>query len=531
MSDPLVASLKSLLITQDTAAAPSEGTPSQITADTVTQTTITSADLSATTNSNYVWHVFEALDGDCRGQMVLCTAFNEASDQATVTSFRVASPTTTQFKHWEFSWPVAVATDDGTTTTTISDLRTETNNAWLHYYMLSLAGENTDLKNITDFTASSDTFTHDAFDNGTLIGDMTMPVQPLQPDSVEVVVDAGTPLEREIITDSLDPEGIVVGAIEEATVTFSAELRGLASAASDGTTALPPAEMHVALSSVFTETLNTGDNVASWSGPTLTVDDGTAFSEYTMALLNGEVFGITAIATNDLTTQTGHIVNTPVADDVVYGGANYKPKDSGWTSSSFLCWYGEELLLALTGGLPEIGVSIEGNAIAHYNCTYQCVGGFAMDVTKPHDDIYDTSTPLVGKGNVSRVVFDGTVLDGDVLSCEFTLLDAPVKKNAAFTAFENNGGLFYTSRTGSCTMVVQMEDSEYWQRYRAMQEVDLLVQVGSIATAAWGCWSPRAQLVEAPEISEADGLFQITLNLRFLRPTTQGQPAYVLAHF
>jgi hypothetical protein len=530
MSNPLVANLKSLMMTQDTATAPAAGTPKQVTG-TATTTVISSVDLDEGTNAGYVMHVFEALNGNCKGQLVLGTAHDNAGN-VTVTSFNNAAPSTTQFKHWVYSWPAAVPTTDGSTTTVIASARTEADDYWNSYYMLSLAGENTALRNITDFDNGSTTFTTDAFDTATDIGDAMIPVQPMQPDSVEITIDGGTAIEREIITDSLDPEGIVVGAIESAMVNFSAEVRGLATAAGEAVVASPPAEMHVALSSVFTETLDTGDTVGSGSDTTkVVVADAANYTQYSLALVNGDIFAISSISNFDLNAPTGHLSSAAVSGDICYAGANYKPKDSAWKSCSFLAWYGDAMLLALTGGMPEIGASVEGNGIAKYNCNYSCVGGFLADVAKPHNDIYDTSTPVVGKANVSRVVYDGAELDADVLSCNFTFLDAPVMKGAAFGAYENNGGHIYTTRTGSCSMVVQMEDSSYCQQYRAGDEVDLLVQVGSVATAAWGVWAPRCQLVSNPDISDADGLFQITLELRFLRPTTAGQPAYVLAHF
>lgn len=533
MANPIVANLKALLMTEETATAPTSGTPAQIVGSCTDNATIESSDLTSSDNFDYVWHVFEALDGDVKGQKVLCTAY-DGSQTATVTPFTKGSaPTATIFRHWSYPWPMATVTDtDGTTTTLDCSLRTEANDYWNDYYMLFLAGANTDLKNITDFEGT----TNDRFTFATATapeqGDACMPVQPLQPDSVEVAMDFGVPIEREIITDSLDPEGIVLGAIDSATVTLNAEIRGLATSAGYAVAASAPSEMHVGLSTVFTETLDTGDNIVSYTTDAPVIGGpGSNFTQYSLALLNGEVCAVTDVAVNTLSTQSGHIVTTPVADDVIYAGANYKPKDSAWKSCSFLCWYGDNMLAALTGGMPEIAASVEGNGIAHYNCTYHCVGGFVSDYAKPHDDIYDTSTPVVGKGNVNRVVFAGTELVADVISASFNFLDAPLKKGASFGAYENNGGHIYTSRTGSCSLVVQMEDVEYISRYRRLDEVDLLVQLGTIPTACWACWAPRAQIIEAPQPSESDGLMQLTLNMRFLRPTTQGQPAYVLTHF
>lgn len=534
MSNPLIAKLQSIVMTEDLATAPAAGVPAQIEASAVSKSGIVSADLTGDSNSNYLFDVFEALDGDCKGQKVVAIAFTPGSDTVNVSPFRQDAPTSTRFKHWKYQWPKAPSSALGGASNAVSAERTEaSDNAWYGYQMLAFYGTNTDLKDITSFVAADDAFYFDAMDNAVVQGDSLMPVQCIQPAGVEITADPGTPIEREIITDSLDPEGIIIGAQENLGIKMSPELRGLATAAGDGTVAEPPGEMHVALGAAFTEYLDTGDtDQGSSSTSTFKASDGTRFSQYNLVLVNGEACGISAIATNDLSIQTGHCTLAPASGDIYYAGANYRPKDSGHKACSFLAWVGDTEMIALTGGMAEWGVTIEPNQIAKYELMWKFVDGFRSTFSQPHNDIYDSSTPLVGKSNVNRVVLDGSVLDADVISATFNLLQAAVAKQAAFSAVENKGGMLYTTRNSGVSLVVQMADSDYWHRFRATDEFDLLIQIGSIPTACWALWAPRCQIVnvgDPPE--ESDGLLRQTLELRFLRPSTQGQPAFSFADF
>ena len=110
------------------------------------------------------------------------------------------------------------------------------------------------------------------------------------------------------------------------------------------------------------------------------------------------------------------------------------------------------------------------------------------------------------------------------------LIPEPTRKNAAFGTFENNGGYFYSTRNPAITMTVYMEDSSYWNKFRSMREFDLLIQVGSVPGNIFGIWAARAQLVSPVDFSEQDGQMTQTLEFRILRPTTSGQPDFVLAH-
>jgi hypothetical protein len=535
MANPLVADLKSVLITEDTATAPSKGVPAQITASAVSGSGIVSTDLSGASNSNYAMHVFEALDGDCKGQKVIGTRFQQSTDTLNVTDFWKTSPTGTQFRHWKWNWPHAPVTTDGFINNAVSAERTEADNYWWQYQMLSFAGMNTDLKQMNDkgFVAADDAFYFSNMTSNTKIGDAMIPVQCMQPAGVEITAHPGTALEREIITDSLDPEGIVLGAQEELGLTMSPEIRGIATAAGDGVAALAPDEMHVALGAAFTEDLDTGDTDQGASSATaVNVSDGTRFSQYNLALINGDAGAISAITVNELAFPTGHLSSAPASGDVVYAGANYRPKDSGHSACSFFCWVGDSEMIALTGGMAEWSATIMPNEMAKYDLVWQFCDGLRSSHTKAHDDLYDTSTPLVGRSNYSRVVLDGTELLADVVSANINLLHAPISKQSAFGATENRGGLLYTARNPGATLVIQMEDSNYWHRYRALGTFDFLIQLGSIPTACWALWAPRAQIVEISDPpEESDGLLRQTVTIRFLRPTTQGQPAYSFAHF
>jgi hypothetical protein len=204
--------------------------------------------------------------------------------------------------------------------------------------------------------------------------------------------------------------------------------------------------------------------------------------------------------------------------------------DSAHKSVSFLCWYDDQIMRGLHGAMPSVGLSINANEIAKYNFDYTALGGFEALLTRPYEDVYETSNPIVGLGNVSRVVFDGSELEADVLSAKFELLPAPSMKGTAFGGFQNKGGLFYGKRQAGVTLDIAMEDDSYFHRYRAMDEVDFLLQCGSVATSAMGIWSGRSQIVEIAE-AEGDKQRRWTIKLRFLRPTAQGQPAFLLGIF
>jgi hypothetical protein len=535
MANPLIAALQSLVMTEDVGGlAPSKGTPNQVTASAVTRSGIVSADLVGTNAANYVLHVFEALDGDCKGQKVLALQFDPDTDTVNVTPFWKTSPTTLQFKHWVYPWAMARPTATGMAVNAITTLdRTEANSTFDQWQYLSMYGGNTEVREIETSYANSSFVMSADLSAAADIGDAGLLVQAIQPSGVEITADPGTVIEREIITDSLDPEGIVIGSQEELGVTAMPEIRGLAVAAGDGVVASAPKELHVALGAAFTENLDTGDtDQGSSSTSVVNVSDGDNFTQYGLGLVNGDVFSIEEINTNALTPGTGHLSGAPASGDIVYAGANYRPVDSGHKSCSMLGWIGDTEMAVLTGGLAEWGAEIQPNGIAKYSQNWQFSDGFRATFTKPHDDLYDTSTPLVGKSNVNRIVLDGTELDADLISASFQLLPAPQRKGAAFGAAENKGGMLYTARNAGASLSLQMEDSSYWHRFRALDEFDLLVQVGSIATAAWAIHGVRCQIVELSDPpEEGDGLLRITVGVRFLRPTTQGRPAFVFAHF
>ena len=535
MGNPLIADLKSLVMTEDEAGlAPSKGTPNQITASAVTRSGIVSADLVGTNAQNYVLHVFEALDGDCKGQKVLALQFDPGTDIVNVTPFWKTAPTSLQFRHWVYPWTMARPTAAGMAVNAITTLdRTEANDSFNQWQYLSMFGANTEVREIAASFANSSFQLAADMTAAAEIGDAGILVQAIQPSGVEITADPGTVIEREIITDSLDPEGIVVGSQEELGLQASPELRGLEVAAGDGVVASAPKELHVALGATFTENLDTGDaDQGSSSLVTVNVADGTRFTKYGLALINGDIAAISNIVTNALSIRTGHLSGIPASGDIVYAGANYRPVDSGHKSISVLGWLGDTEMAVMTGGLAEWGVEIQPNELAKYVQAWMFTDGFRATFSKPHDDLYDVSTPLVGKSNVNRVVLDGEELQADLISATIQLLPPPQRKGAAFGAAENKGGMLYTARNAGATLVLQMEDSSYWHRFRALNEFDLLLQVGSIATAAWGLNAGRCQIIEMGDPPEdSDGLVRFTIGVRFLRPTTQGQPAFVFAHF
>lgn len=533
----IVEKIASALMIPESAIAPSLGTPGQIIASSVTKTgsyhEIVSSDLNGL-GDDCVFDILEALDGDCKGQLVMILAFHEGSDTAACTPLQETAPTTTTFRRWVTGLKKATATSDSANTTSItSTYRTETDaDYWPRFRMLGMYDLGVEgQKNISAFDTALDKFTTEAWSSTPQQGWPFLPCQPLKPAEVDYGIST-TAIPRENIQDTLDGDGVVPGAQVEAQASFSPEIRGLETAAGNGTEADPPGEMHEALRAVMTEVLNTGDTAqagSSTSNPI--VSDGTRFTQYSLALHElGDVFAISGISGNTLTVPSGHLGTIDTAD-VIYGGACYQPKDTSHESISMLFFHGRQLMTLLLGGMPELKGTIENDALGRYQFAYQFVGGLVSDLAQGHDDTYDNSTPVVGKSNVNRVLIDGSEVEAQILNAEMTLLDAPQKKGMAFGGFENNGGMIYSGRNAGISMTMQLEDSTYFNRFRKGDTFDFLIQAGRIPTAAWGLWAPRAQVMNYPEKGSGDGLLQQTLVLGFLRPTTAGQPAFVVGHF
>ena len=537
MTAPIIEKIVSALMIPASALAPVEEDPRQVIAQSVTASGdyhfVVSSDFDGMGN-DLVFDILEALDGDCRGQMVLIVRFNEGADRAVTTPFWKAAPTGTRFKLWSTGLKVATATALSALATEItSSYRTEADSAyWPRFRMLGMYGDKIAQKNISAFDPALDKFTTEAWDTVPDSGDAFLPVQPLKPSDVSYGM-GNTSIPRELISDSLDQDGHAIGAQADVLASFSPEIRGLAVAAGDAVQANPPGEMHEALRALFDQQLDTGD--VAQGVPTVNnvpVGTGSRFTQYSLALHElGDVFAIPLINGNDLASiPDGHLQNAPVLGDVIYAGANYLPKQTGHESISMLFWHSRALMTLLMGGIPELKANIESDQIGKYQFAYQFAAGLMADLDQGHDDTYDNSTPVVGKSNVDRIVLGGEELNGQVLSAEIMLLDAPTKKGAAFGAFENSDGQYYINRAAGVTMVMQMEDSSHLHRFRAGEEVDFLLQAGRIPTATWALWAPRAQMIAAPEKGSGDGIMQWTIQLGFLRPTDRSA-AYTVAHF
>ena len=527
MSTPLIDELRSILAYPESAKAPTLAGYRKMTVDSATKTTVTSSEFNSSSDADNVLYVIEALDGNVKNQFALILAMDSGSNIATITPFTDTPSGLTQCNLWDVNIPRAVCTTNATANTAfVSTLRSEADDYWNNYHMLFLEGANQELKNITDFVSSTHTFTVTSTAN-VVVGDACIPVQPIQPSAVTINLDAGTTIEREIITDTLAQEGVIVGAQDGVSVSISPEIRGLSSAAGSGSTATAPAEAHVFLGSVFDLSLGTGGVVSS---PTNSTSFGSSANvdKYDIVVINGEAVGVTD--NSSTMTVASHLSRTPSATDVIYATATYKPKDTGHTSVGFLTFLGDKEIGVITGGMPSVSVNFEGNTISKYEMEFSSVGGFWATRDKAHDDIYDTTAPIPVKSNISRVLINGTELDADVLSITGELIPAPTKKNASFGTFENNGGFFYTTRSPALSMSVYMEDSDYWKQFRSMKEFDLLIQVGSVPGSIWALWAPRAQIVESPAFDSSDGQMTQNLNFRLLRPTTAGQPDFVIAH-
>lgn len=529
---PTVERIRSVGIVPDGSTSITAASPSQITASAVSQTTVTSTALAALGTASVGRIMLEALDGDCKGQRVIVTA-NNGLDPATVTPFWKTSPTGTRFRLWNLNWKTATATSHGNSTTITSTYRTEASDTWGgKYRMLCVRGTyNTgDQVAISSFDPVTDTFTVGTMTGMSVAGDFYLPIRPIEPSELSMVI-GETPIERNLINDSLDGEGVVPGAMTPPTMDATLEVRGLTTAAGNGTAADPPKEINPLLQTCFSQTLNTGDTAQAGSTTaSVNVADSTRFADYTMALAaGGDFFGISAAAGNVLAVPTGHLSAAPATNDVIYGAANYTPKTDP-SSVSALIWTDAQICRIINGLVPALKLNIAGDELVRLTWSMIGVNAIYSDLAQPHDgDTYDTGTPIPGKSNICRVVLDGTEITAAVMSIEADLITAPTRAGAAFGACENNAGMKYTTREIMATIVLQMEDTDYPSRFRAGGTFDLLVQTGRIPTAASALWIPRAQIVASPTEAAADGFLQWSIVVRALRNTTQDVPPAILA--
>lgn len=543
---PLVSRIKSILMMDDSTTSVVAGDVPNVNASSVTQTSVTSTDLSSGAAGFYIGQWLEAVDGNCKGQFVKIIAY--VTNTATITPLRLSSGiTTTTFKMWKISGPYgrvqAAGAGDGSTciSNTLAGFGDDYwNGEYLFAYRLG-SGFVMDLKPISDYVSSSGTFTlSPVLKAASISGDIVYPCQTLQPKGdLSIAIGGGDPLERDVVQDTLDAEGVIVGAMTNVAATVSLEVRGMATAAGNSVAATPPKESHIWLDGVFAETLSTGDLVKAGSTATSVIlETSTArFAAYDLMMINGSVGAITAAASNTpagdatYTIVSGHLPLNPISGQTAYAGACYKPLDSGHKTQSLIAIDDDARWSWLHCGLPTVGLSIEGNQICRWNLAYKFAAAMHFDDVREFDDIYDTAAPMVGKGNVSRVVLDGVALDADVLSANFDLLTEPVFPGSAFGALENRGPPRYTKRMPTGTLQLYLEDNAHLHRYRAQATFDLLVQVGTAATQTFAIWIPRAQLVASPGQGEADEFMSQTLSIRALRPTTQTQPSFVIGIF
>jgi hypothetical protein len=534
MSAPLLEKLKSILVYEESDLAPTAASPRQITVDNSSINTIGSADFAATSNDEFVLNVLEALDGNVKGQLVLIKSINATTDVATTTNFREAPSGLTSCKVWNFNIKgAAVATSAGTTEGQITSTRlTQADDYWNGYKVIGLDTANNYLTmaNVTDFAVIGDLLTT-SFASNSDIGDAYIICQPIQPQGVEISVSGGTVIERDIVTDNLSQEGIIVGTQDEVSINISPEIRGLSNTAGDNETAEPPIEVRPLVQAIMTEGLGTGGVVDTPTNAVYFTADNASIGQYCLGMVNGDVFAKSTVTSALIQTYNGHISTTPVSGDIIHAGACYSPKDTGHSSVGFACMIGDSELAILSGCMPSFGLSLEGNSIARYNFNYLSSGGFWAPYSKTHDDVYDTTAPIAVKSNVSRIVIGGVELDADLMTLSAELLPEPNRKGANFGAFEGSGGYFYTMRQPTITMTIYFENSDYYHMFRAATESDLLVQVGTVPGNTFALWAPRAQIVESPTIGADGELMTQDVSFRLLRPTTAGQPDFVLGIF
>ena len=530
MSAPLVKDLTSVHVYRESAVAPTKDFIATLSGS--TQTTLTSTSFNGLDDEDIVFRVVEALDGNVKNQRVVVLDYDDASDTVTTTAFRVTPSNLTTVKVWDTKAEVAVPDGVGSTTECVASYRNEADDYWNGYSLNRLDGAGTGLAQISDFVNSTGTFTVSTAQSAAYTaGDAVIPVMPIQPSAVTYKVGGGDAIEREIVTDTLAQEGIIVGAITDDSMEMDIEIRGSGSAPGTGVAATKPAEAKALLDPIFDDNVGTSGDV----GLTVTDKDNFTYdnlsvAQYDMVLVNGEVTGLTAVSGGNLTTA-GHLTTAPSTDDVIYAGTTYKPKDTGHESVGFMCFKGDGELVVAPGCMPSLGIDLSASAIAKYKFSYKGVGGLWAPFTKVHDDIYDTTKPTVVKSNITRFVIDGVELEADVLNISGELLPEPNVKGASFNAFENNGGHFYTMRQPQITARLYFEDSSYIHRFRSMVESDLLIQVGCVAGDTWALWAPRAQIVAAPEVGDENELMAQDITFRLLRPSTAGQPDFIITHF
>lgn len=528
MSAPLLERLKSILVYEEEGLAPSKSFQAAVA--NASLSSIGSTDFSSTSNTAYTSLVAEILDGNAKNQFALVTEFDNSTDIVSTTNFAINPSGATAAIMWDFQIPDATCDETSLTNAYMTTGISAVDDYYNGWYLIGLNDTNNGLYEITDFQSATGNFIA-TYDSIPTAGDFMVPVKVLQGNPIEMTVSAGTALEREISTDTLAQEGIIVGAIEETSINLGMEIRGLGTAADSGTTAEAPAESGILLDKVFTESLSTGGTAIATPSTTVCAYSAGNFSNFDMCLINGEAAGITSDNGAAVTVVSGHWTSAPIADDILYGGASYSPKDTGHSSVGFMAFKGDREMCLISGCMPSVQLALEGNSIGRLNLNYMSTGGISLPYDKTHEDVYDTTAPVVVKSNQSRVVIDGDVLEADVMSITADLLPSPQKKGGAFNCFENNGGLYYTERNPTITMTVYFEDSSYIKKYRSQKEFDLLIQVGSVAGNAVALWVPRAQIIETPGMGDDNGLMTQTLTFRALRPATANQPDFVYTIF
>ena len=529
-----------LLIPEDDVDGMSEATPRQIVAESVALMgtdyhLVTSADMDGL-GGTAQGMVFEALNGNCKGQLTWILAFEDTNNVAQCTRFLQDTCTSTRFRLWQTNMRLAAATSAGTTATVISTYRTEASDIFSgQNRMLGLYGANEgDQVAISSFTPGSDQFGVGAMTAASRRGDLYAPVTPLVSSLFQSTIPT-TMIAREVVGDSLDGQGAVVGAQQDIVAEMVSDVRGLDAEAGAGVAAVAPPEAAMALQAVFNEELGTGDTTQAGSSAVLVnVSDGTRFNQYGLAMsAEGDIFGISSIATNALTVPAAHLNAAPDTGDIVYGGVVYKPKSTGHGSVAALIYRDRKLANLLLGGVPEVKLSLTGNALAKLTMGYSFAQGLELHLLQTHDDTYSSGMPVPVKSNIGRVVIDGAeISDGDVLGAELMLQSAPSRKNTAFGAAENNGGNFYAAERGAGgTLNLYMVNNEWANRVRTGDTFDILIQVGRQPTEAFALWAPKCQVIASPEKASADNFLTLGLTLAFLRPNEAGRPAYTLGIF
>jgi len=509
------------------ALEPLSGAGGTFTATGGTTSTVNCAGAAA----GWVGGVIDIQDGDNQGHRAIVVSVSAGTSATFWPAAGSAVSNGDTFKLYSNPIPVIVASGAGTTTTVIDSSRSEGDDEFNGHYLMCIAGSSIavgECKQITDYTASSTTFTTEAFSAASASGDVFAVVKPLLAEDLEFSYPQEM-IDRSPVRDSWNPVRKVPGA-KRPTVGFKLPLQAYGTGAGDGTDidTLPVRSAPALLSSMFgTQTNDEGEVILSGSTTTsvnITLGTKDQFTIGNGVLINGEVRIITASSTDGTTQDTLTVApalsQAPAANDVAYACSMIRYATSGHYPLTF--WFFDDQVLYIGWScMGKVTLETEHGGRAMLNFSFdQCQSWSASKTTNPValDDSHYPESDITQL----RAIDCPVLIGGSAIEVTSVAIDPAIQISERPDVNTPEG-----SRGGMATHAMPVltltghpkEDATYELARLAKTTFASLIQIGSKPGNVFATWMPRTQITDI-STDTGDGIVRQTVTLAAVEPAS-----------